>query len=75
MTNPEEFITDAVDANLKDLVDKFMHVDMGPLEDLKQWMLEFALRIRQIRKLALYNYIEIDGVRYVKASELLMMME
>lgn len=73
--NPEDLIVDAEDEKLKAMVDKWMPVHMGPLEDLKQLMLEQALRIRQIRKLALYNYVEIDGVRYVKASDVLLMME
>lgn len=73
--NPEDLILDGEDAKLKELIDKWMPIDFGPLNNLKELMLEHALRLRQIRKLAVYNYIEIDGVRYVKASELLMLME
>lgn len=75
MSVPDDFITDSEDGRLKELIDKWGPVDFGPLNELKGLMLEHALRIRQIRKLALYNYIEIDGVRYVKASEVLLMME
>ncbi|HEX4713515.1 MAG TPA: hypothetical protein VH164_01165 [Ktedonobacteraceae bacterium] len=74
--DPGELIIDSEDAKLKDMVDKWMAVTFPqPFEELKQLMLEHALQLRQLRKLAIYNYIEIDGVRYVKASELLLLME
>ena len=73
--DPEDLILDGEDARLKDMIDTVMPMDWGPLNNLKELLLEHALRLRQIRKLAVYNYLEIDGVRYVKASELLMLME
>jgi hypothetical protein len=76
LMGPDDLILDIQDAKLKEMVDNWMGVQFpGPLNDIKELMLELALRIRQIRKLAIYGYDEVDGVRYIRASELLQLLE
>lgn len=69
-------LLDWSDASLQKFIDEAMLQKWpGPLNEIKELLIEFALRIREIRKLAKTGYEVHNGVRWVRADDLLMVLD
>ncbi len=72
----KSFFVDWTDANLQKFIDEWMLVKFPPpFDEVKELLIELALRVRQIRELAKTNYEEHDGLRWVRADDLLAILD
>lgn len=70
-------LLDWSDASLEKFINEWMPIQLPkPFNDIKELLLELALRMRELRKLAKVNYeVKEDGVRWVRASDLLSILD